>query len=121
MKKLTVLLILIFGPTAFADLLDRVRLEEALRTRLEQVVQVKDTRARVLARVEYRKFDSDLPGTRSQGEFTPNRLELSDISKLEIDVYTELADLDSETRKQIIDSAHVAPKFVKLAVHKVET
>lgn len=121
MKIFLVLLTLIPG-IAFSDLLDRVRLEEALRTRLEQIVQTKDAKARVLARVDYQKFETELPGTSSRGnDFTPSRLELSDIAKLEIDVYTELADIDADTRKLLIESAHVPSNRVKLTVHNVQT
>lgn len=119
MKHLALLLLLL-PFCAHADLLDRVRLEDALRTRLEQVVQVKDPKARVLAHVEFKTYKEELPGTSGLTEdYSPSKLELSDVAKLDVEVYSELNELPAETRDSMYkilpisrDRVHVVVKHV---------
>lgn len=104
MKRLLLpILLLVTGSTVNADLLDRIRLEDAVRIRIEDVVKVYDPRARVLVRFDYKSFSGELPGTSfGHSTFSPARIESGDITKVSIDVFSEKADVLPAEAKDFI-------------------
>jgi hypothetical protein len=121
MKRLLLLTLLLTPWVAKADLLERVKLEDALRARLEQVVRVKDAKAQVLARVEFKSFQTDLPGTSGLKEtFVPSKVESSDIARVDVEIYTELKQLPEETKQSLYRIMPVSKDRVKISVKQIE-
>jgi hypothetical protein len=122
MRRFLVLFTLMTSIIARADLLERVRLEDALRERLEQAVHVTDKNARVLARFEFKTFHNDLPGTSAldSDDFTPNQLESTDITHLEIEIYTELASLPKDIEENLYKIVPVPRGKVRITTRHIE-
>lgn len=105
MKKIILFfLTLLGGFSASADLLERVNLEDALRSRLEQSFRVYDESARITVRFDYKSYQDVLPGTAipSNGSITPSKIESSDISRIWIEVYTDLAKAPPEAKDVLL-------------------
>lgn len=115
------LALLVGSAVAQADLLERVKLEDALRARLEQIVRVKDPKAQVLARVDFKTYESELPGTSGLKEtYVPNKVESSDIAKVDVEIYTELKELPEETKAALYKNVPVSKNFLKISVKQLD-
>lgn len=79
--------------TAQADLLGRIRVEDALKERLEHALKIQDPTAQVTVRIEYNKYssDEDLPGTNQTANkmYYAEKVENSDINKMHVQYFSE--------------------------------
>src|SRR6478672_3087359 len=90
-QLIAIVSLLLFCVTGSADLLDRVKLEDSIRNRVQEVVHLVDPKARVFMDVQYRSYAGSLPGTSLETTFSssPTRIESNDISKVNIEIQTE--------------------------------
>lgn len=90
-----------------ADLLDRIRLEDTIRTRIEDVFHLYDSKAKVLLRFDYKSMEGFLPGTNIESKSTsPDRIESADISRLNVEIYSELDTIPNDAKDVVM---HVVP------------
>ncbi len=117
------ILILLFTLNSQADLLDRVQLEEAVRSRLEHALQVKDPNVRVLIRFDYKSFKQELPGTNmlETQEFSPSKIEASDIVGARVEIYTELAELPEDVKESLYKIIPVAKNKIILTSKQTQS
>lgn len=120
MKFAVLLLPLLFSFVAQADLLERVRLEEALRTRVENSLRTYDEKIKVDLRFEYKKFSGMLPGTSIEST-GPVKVEADDIQKIIVDVYSSANDLSTEAKDLILQALPVEKSKVNFNFKQIKT
>lgn len=101
LKTFITYLILFFTmTTAQADLLGRIRVEDALKERLENALKIQDPTAQVTVRIEYNKYqsDEDLPGTNQTANkmYYADKVETTDINKMNIQYFSEKPEVTPE-------------------------
>lgn len=83
-----------------ADLLGRIKVEDALKERLENALKIQDPSAQVTVRIEYNKYlaEEDLPGTNQTANkmYYADKVETSDINKMTIQYFSEKKELSNE-------------------------
>lgn len=100
--KVLILLICILPICVHADLLARMNLEEAFRQRIETLAKTYDSEARVLIRFDYRNAQGMLPGTSISGtDQLPSQIDVSDIVRAHVEIYTVTADLPEDFNKTV--------------------
>jgi hypothetical protein len=86
--------------TVQADLLGRIRVEDALKERLEHALKIQDPTAQVTVRIEYNKYqsDEDLPGTNHTANkmYYAEKVENADINKIYIQYFSEKAEISAD-------------------------
>jgi len=107
MKIIFFLLTMLSCLAARADLLDRIHLEDTIRTRIEDVFHLYDDKAKVLIHFDYKSFSGFLPGTNVESKMaSPDRIEPGDITKLYVEIYSELDKIPPEAKTVVM---HVIP------------
>jgi hypothetical protein len=107
MKIILFLLTMITSLVVRADLLDRIHLEDTIRTRIEDVFHLYDDKAKVLIHFDYKSFSGFLPGTNVESKTaSPDRIEPGDITKLYVEIYSELEQIPPEAKTVVM---HVIP------------
>lgn len=101
LKTFITYLILFFTmTTAQADLLGRIRVEDALKERLEHALKIQDPTAQVTVRIEYNKYqsDEDLPGTNQTANkmYYAEKVETADINKMNVQYFSEKTEVSAE-------------------------
>ncbi|MBX3041133.1 MAG: hypothetical protein KF789_10560 [Bdellovibrionaceae bacterium] len=124
MKKLIFILSLFMAvEAAHADMLDRVQLEESLRARVENVVQVFDPKAKVVLNFSYKGYEGVLPGTNIESSsgisFGPMRTESGDVKNVSIEIYTDLSEVPTEAKELIVRLIPVEKSKVELKIAKL--
>lgn len=121
-QLMAVLSLLLFCVTASADLLDRVKLEDSIRSRVEDVVHMVDPKARVFMDVQYRSYAGTLPGTSIETPLStsPTRIESSDIAKVVINIQTEQDTLKGSLNDWIYKLIPVEKRLVTVNYSKIE-
>lgn len=114
--------IFLFALQVHADLYDRVKLEDSLRTRIEEVLKIYDNKIHVLVRVDYKDFEGTLPGTNiiSKDTFTPVKIESSDISKINIELYTTKSDLNTETKNLVYRTIPIEKSKIAIDIKVID-
>lgn len=112
MRKLLFFFLLVAPLLAKGDLLDRVRLENALQERLHDTFKLYDDKAQILVRLEIRGYSGGLPGVSggNAGLINPDRIELADISKVTVDVYSSLDNVPEEAKTALMDAVPIKEK-----------
>jgi len=103
MKKILFLITAIWSLSAQADLLDRIHLEEALQERAQDSFKMYDDTAKILIRLDYHSYDGGLPGTNIDNaqKLSPDKIELMDISKATVIVYTSLEKVSDDAKEAL--------------------
>lgn len=122
------LLTILTGAFAHADLLDRVKLEDTLRGRIEDAFRIYDEKAKVFVRLDYKaNYQNALPGMNSENEggYGPLKIEGADIVKINVEVYSELDPVPAEAKETLyrvlpVDKNKVAMSFKKSKVAPVK-
>ena len=106
MKIIILILASLMPLVSEADLLDRLKLEDSIRERVERTLHFADPNAKALVRFEFKSFSNNLPGTELSAfqELNPTQIETADISKITIMAYTELNPLPAEISESIYAS-----------------
>lgn len=120
---LGIIFLLLSTPAAQADLLDRMRLEDTLRSRIENAFQLYDPKARVLLRFDYKNFTGTLPGTtiETRGEVNPYNIESADISRLSIEIYTDLENITAEAKELVHKVIPLEKSKINVTYKKIKT
>lgn len=119
--KIAILFTLLLSATAHADLLARMNLEEAFRQRLETVVKTYDPEGRVLIRFDYRNVQGVLPGTSlSASEQMPSQVDVSDISRANIEIYTVNVDLPEDFNKTVFKILPIPKEVIAVQKRKLD-
>lgn len=124
MKKILYILLIGLIPLfSQADLLDRIQLEDTIRNRLEDVLKLYDEKAKVLIRFDYKSYQGVLPGTSidATGSFGPTKVESADVSKVIVEIYTELEEVPAEAKDVVfkmipIEKSKVSVEYKKLKI-----
>jgi hypothetical protein len=123
MQKSIIKSILIFIPTIFSlqsrgDLLDRVKLEDAMKTRAEAAIRITDPSARVIVNIQYNQYKEELPGTNLivSDDYRPSKIESTDIKMVEIIVFTELDELPEQVKESLYSSVPFSRAQTKLEI-----
>lgn len=123
MKKI-ILLILFGSMAAHADLLDQLNLEQTLQSRLQNTIKMFDESAKVVVKLEFDTYHGFLPGTNSAdgSKISPERIELTDIKKMNVDVYSVLEALPAGAEEAIFKAIPISnKKDVKINFSKVDS
>ncbi len=123
MKHALILFMLMFSAVSRADLLDRMKLEESFKTRIEDAFRIYDPEARAVLRFDYKNFRGSLPGITnevSQTDFTPKSIEPSDIARLSIEIHTKIEVVNDDIKNYIVkviplDKSKISIEYKKLA------
>ncbi len=117
-KILLVGLVFFIGISAKADLLDRMRLEDSLRERLQNTFKMYDDTAKILIHLEYKSVEGILPGMSVplQENNTPDKIEVSDISQANIEIYSKLDKLPDDAKEALEKSLPLENKK-KITIH----
>lgn len=105
MKHFILLLFLVSAATTVhADLLDRMRLEDTLKSRIEDAFRLYDPKAKALIRFDYKTFNGTLPGTsiETQGQVNPYNIESGDINRVTIEIFTDLEEAPAEAKDYVL-------------------
>lgn len=120
MKTLIILFIL-FPLIAQADLLARMNLEEAFRQRIETMAKTYDPDSRVLIRFDYRSMQGSLPGTSlTASNELPARVDISDIVRANIEIYTVNSELPADFSNTIYKILPVPKSVIKINSRKLD-
>lgn len=119
MKFILILLSLFAGLTAQADLYEKIRIEDAIRVRIEQSVHSYDPEGRVQVQFQYRNFQGLLPGmtnTNERDTFSPNKIEASDIVSVKVQVSAKFEKIPEDLLTTIysqvpVSSGRIAFKY----------
>lgn len=122
MKHILVFFIVIFSSLGRADLLDRMKLEESFKTRIEDAFRIYDPEARAVLRFEYKNFKGTLPGISnemSQSDFTPRSIETSDISRLSVEIYTKIDTVNEDIKNYILKVIPIEKRKISISYRKL--
>lgn len=106
-----------FTVAAHGDLLDRIKIEDTIQARIQDSFRMYDEKARVLVRFDYKKFQGILPGTNleSTAELLPERVDSSDISRIQVEIYTELEDVPTDAKEMVLRGIPIDKSRVQVA------
>lgn len=109
-------------PLAQADLLDRMRLEDTLKNRVEDAFRLYDPKAKVLIRFDYKTFSGTLPGTsiETRGEINTFNIDSGDILRVTVEIYSDLDEIGAEAKEYVLktiplDKGKVFVEYKKLS------
>ncbi len=119
------LLLLLIGSakTARADLLDRMRLEDTLKNRIEDAFHLYDVKAKALIRFDYKTFSGTLPGTsiETQGQVNPYNIDSGDINRVTIEIFTDLDETPAEAKDYVLRVIPIEKSKVFVEYKKLRT
>ncbi|MBS1970341.1 MAG: hypothetical protein JSU04_08530 [Bdellovibrionales bacterium] len=119
------LLVLLTGSavTAQADLLDRMRLEDTLKNRIEDAFRLYDPKAKALIRFDYKTFSGTLPGTsiETQGQVNPYNIDSGDINRVTIEIFTDLEETPAEAKDYVLRVIPIEKSKVFVEYKKLKT
>ena len=124
MKRFILLLFpLLSTTTVHADLLDRMRLEDTLKTRIEDAFRLYDPKAKALIRFDYKTFSGTLPGTsiETQGQVNPYNIESGDINRVTIEIFTDLDEAPAEAKDYVLRVIPIEKSKVFVEYKKLKT
>lgn len=112
-----------FSGAARADLLDRLRLEEALKDRVEDAFRLYDPKAQVLVRLDYKSFQGALPGTtiETRGEVNPFNIDSGDITRINVEIFTDLEDVVPEAKSLVLKAVPLEKSKISVDYKKLKT
>ena len=107
MKHIILIMIFLLSPLCQADLLDQLTLEQTLQARLQNTFKMYDDSAKIVVRLQFDSFQGILPGTNSADgqKISPEKIELNDISKVFVDVYSSLDAMPEAAQSGASDSS----------------
>lgn len=119
--KIAFIFTLLLSFSAQADLLARMNLEEAFRLRIEAMVKTYDPDARVLIRFDYRSVQGVLPGTSlTVLDQMPSQVEVSDISKANVEIYTVNVELPPDFNETIYKILPLKKGLIAVQARKLD-
>lgn len=91
MKHILLLVMTFLSFSAHADLLERIQLEDNIRSRIESVLRPYDKDSKALVRIEFKKYDGVLPGMAmlASDSSSPLKIESTDVDKVWIEIYSQ--------------------------------
>lgn len=109
--------------TARADLLDRMRLEDTLKNRIEDAFRLYDPKAKALIRFDYKTFNGTLPGTsiETQGQVNPYNVDSGDINRVTIEIFTDLDETPAEAKDYVLRVIPIEKSKVVVEYKKLKT
>lgn len=120
MIKNILLLTFVFSNFLFAraaDLTSRVQMENYLQTRIENLARAYDTNSQVVIRIEYKKYNNDLPGSAfnyTHG-ISPNTLETNDLVSIQVTLISDVIQkMSPQLEQNIFSSLPVEKNKIKL-------
>lgn len=106
---------------AFADLIQRTALEDALRNRVQKAVDIFDTEARIFVQVRYKDFKGPLPGsTINISSSIPANPDIEDIAAVQITIYSKRVPFEADAEKTIASALPIPPALAKIEYKKWE-
>lgn len=123
MKQLLLILTLFTALTVKADLLDRMRLEDTLKNRIEDAFHLYDPKAKALIRFDYKTFNGTLPGTsiETRGEVNTYNIDSGDINRVTIEVFSDLDDVPAEAKEFVLKVIPIEKSKVAIEYKKLKT
>lgn len=120
MKEILFIIALLLPLLGQADLLDRIKLEDSIRDRVEQTLRVADPNSRAIVRFDFKRFKEALPGTNvsSFQDLMPTKIETADISGITITAYTELENFPPEISDSVYSVVPFEKSKIKLDIKK---
>jgi hypothetical protein len=121
MKQLLIaVLILATSVFAKADLLERMKLEDALKNRIEDAFRLYDPQARALIRFDYKTYSGTLPGTSIEafGDMNTLNIDSADINRVVIEVFTELDTITPEAKEYVLKAIPIAKNKITVEYKK---
>lgn len=121
MKQLLIaFVILATSVIAHADLLERMRLEDALKNRIEDAFRLYDPQARALIRFDYRTYSGTLPGTsiEAYGDMNTLNIDSADINRVVIEVFTNLEEITPEAKEYVLKAIPIAKNKITVEYKK---
>lgn len=121
MKQLLItILVLAFSVFAKADLLERMKLEDALKNRIEDAFRLYDPQARALIRFDYKTYSGTLPGTsiEAYGDMNTLNIDSADINRVVIEVFTNLEEITPEAKEYVLKAIPIAKNKITVEYKK---
>jgi hypothetical protein len=121
MKQLIIaFLILATSVFAQADLLERMKLEDALKNRIEDAFRLYDPQARALIRFDYKTYSGTLPGTsiEAYGDMNTLNIDSADINRVVIEVFTNLEQITPEAKEYVLKAIPIAKNKITVEYKK---
>lgn len=121
MKKLLLIVAVLFASVfAQADLLERMRLEDALKNRIEDAFRLYDPHARALIRFDYKAYSGTLPGTsiEANGDISTLNIDSADINRVVIEIFTELDDIAPEAKDYVLKAIPISKNKITVEYKK---
>lgn len=121
MKQLLIaVLILVTSVFAKADLLERMKLEDALKNRIEDAFRLYDPQARALIRFDYKTYSGTLPGTsiEAYGDMNTLNIDSADINRVVIEVFTNLEEISPEAKEYVLKAIPIAKNKITVEYKK---
>jgi hypothetical protein len=116
------LLVLMTSWFAKADLLERMKLEDTLKNRIEDAFRLYDPKARALIRFDYKTFTGTLPGTsiETRGEVNNFNIDSGDINRVSIEIFTDLEDVTPEAKDYVLKAIPIEKSKVSVEYKKLK-
>ena len=105
---------------AHADLLERMRLEDALKNRIEDAFRLYDPQARALIRFDYKAYSGTLPGTsiEANGDISTLNIDSADINRVVIEIFTELDEIAPEAKDYVLKAIPISKNKITVEYKK---
>lgn len=102
MKSLLIIMCLVISIKSKADVLEKLRFEDAVENRIERGLKGFDPNIKATVFVGYKKYDA-VPGTTLENleDFSPSKIDEQDIVKIYIDITTSVENVSAEFRSKV--------------------